>query len=227
MSGDPLPLFPLHTVLFPRMPLPLHIFEERYKRMVQQCLDGDCTFGVVLIHEGSEVGLPAVPQRVGTLARIHAVERLPEGRLNILTVGTERFRLLDYVMDAEPYLIGLVELFHDALADPTLLAPLVADVTSLFHDFFHTLVEQAGVEMPEYELPDNAEDLSFVIASVIQLPMEQRQGLLEMTDTVARLTQQKTLLERELARLRSMTRATVRPAERLKATDLKKMYSRN
>lgn len=227
MSGESLPLFPLRTVLFPRMPLPLHIFEERYKRMIRRCVDEASAFGVVLIREGQEVGPPALPCSVGTRAQIHAVERLPEGRLNILAVGTERFRLLDYVADAEPYLLGVVESFHDAPADPALLAPLITEVTDLFHQFFHTLVAQAGVEMPEYELPDNAEELSFVIASVLQTPLEQRQTFLEMTDTQARLLEQRRLLKLELARLDSLTRMAARPAARLDASTLKRLYSRN
>ena len=65
-----LPIFPLGTVLFPGMPLPLHIFEERYKRMIGRCLDGDRAFGVTLLKSGREVGGPAIPHEVGTIARI-------------------------------------------------------------------------------------------------------------------------------------------------------------
>src|SRR5262245_38175495 len=136
MPSESLPLFPLNIVLFPRMPLPLHIFEERYKTMINRCLSEDRAFGVVLIREGSEVGAPAVPQTVGTRARIHAVERLAEGRMNLFTEGTERFRLLDYVTEPETYLIGMAEPLHDAPADPIVVNPLASDIRTLFHSYF-------------------------------------------------------------------------------------------
>src|SRR5256885_4086280 len=106
MASEPLPLFPLETVLFPRMPLRLNVFEERYRIMIGRCLEEKRPFGVVLIRDGSEVGPGAVPEMVGTLARILAVRRLPGGKMNLLAEGTRRFRLLDYATDAEPYLVG-------------------------------------------------------------------------------------------------------------------------
>ena len=71
-----LPLFPLNTVLFPSEALPLQIFEERYKQMMQDCLDSDSKFGVVLIKSGSEVGEPAIPHSMGTVAHIVQVNRV-------------------------------------------------------------------------------------------------------------------------------------------------------
>jgi uncharacterized protein len=102
-----LPLFPLNTVLFPSLPLPLHIFEERYKLMIGTCVVTDNLFGVCLIRDGVEVGGPAEPFEVGTVARIAEVERLPDGRMNLMTFGTSRFRL-DEVIQREPYLVGRV-----------------------------------------------------------------------------------------------------------------------
>ena len=75
IANKPLPLFPLNTVLFPRMTLPLRIFEPRYRQMLADCLDGDPIFGVVLIREGKEVGETAMPHDVGTTARIIAVQK--------------------------------------------------------------------------------------------------------------------------------------------------------
>jgi Lon protease-like protein len=82
-----IPLFPLNTVLFPGMPLPLHIFEDRYKGMINQSIQEATPFGVVLIREGAEVGDTAIPYDVGTSAFVTQVERLPDGRMNINTVG--------------------------------------------------------------------------------------------------------------------------------------------
>ncbi|MCI0849057.1 MAG: LON peptidase substrate-binding domain-containing protein, partial [Chloroflexi bacterium] len=85
-----LPLFPLNLVLFPGMDLPLHIFEQRYRDMIGECLDKDAPFGVVLIKEGVEVGDPADPERIGTSTRILSSEILDQGRMNILTRGERR-----------------------------------------------------------------------------------------------------------------------------------------
>src|SRR3954453_11337770 len=89
---EEIPLFPLNTVLFPGMPLPLHIFEPRYREMIGACVRDERPFGVVLIKEGREVGEAAMPFEVGTLAKIVGVERLDDGRMNVVTVGTDRFR---------------------------------------------------------------------------------------------------------------------------------------
>src|SRR3982751_4980512 len=103
-----LPLFPLNQVLFPGMVLPLHIFEHRYREMVAHCIEEKLPFGVVLIEKGQEVGESVTPHRVGTAARIVRVERLDDGRMNIKTVGIERFRIkqLHYT---HSYLTGTVE----------------------------------------------------------------------------------------------------------------------
>src|SRR5258708_34114975 len=93
-SQRELPLFPLEqVVLFPGMTLPLRIFEERYKVMIGSCQVTDQLFGVVLIRSGSEVGTPADPERIGCTARMGRIDRLPDGRRPILTVGEPRFRV--------------------------------------------------------------------------------------------------------------------------------------
>jgi Lon protease-like protein len=108
-----LPLFPLHTVLCPGIALPLHIFEERYRLLIGQCLDRETPFGVVLIRKGREVG--AVPQvaQVGTTAVIRQAARYPDGRLDIVTVGETRFRIHSSDTDREPYLVADVELLDE------------------------------------------------------------------------------------------------------------------
>ena len=119
-----LPLFPLRTVLFPGQTLPLHIFEPRYRQMVADCMASDRTFGVALIREGAEVGGPAVPYEVGTTAVIQGVDRLDDGRLNIVTIGHERFRLQEVDSSAKPYLVGRVAAYpwqEDGLAEQTLV----------------------------------------------------------------------------------------------------------
>ena len=109
-----LPLFPLNVVLFPNAALPLHVFEERYKTMVQDCLDADSQFGVVLIKSGPEVGGSAKPHSVGTIARIARVSRLDDGRMILNVTGQDRFQVRE-LFDDLPYTAAQVELLDEDL----------------------------------------------------------------------------------------------------------------
>ena len=125
-----LSLFPLNLVLFPGMALPLHIFEERYKAMIGDCLDREEPFGIVLIKEGREVGEPAEPFRIGTTARIVQSETLEEGRLNILTRGEHRFELVEITQQL-PHLAGQVKILHEDPGDePSGVTAEIADATA-------------------------------------------------------------------------------------------------
>ncbi|HSV73047.1 MAG TPA: LON peptidase substrate-binding domain-containing protein [Chthonomonadales bacterium] len=203
MGTREIPLFPLQAVLFPRMPMPLRIFEDRYRIMIERCIEHNAPFGVVLIREGEESAEPATPVSVGTLAQIHAVQKLEGGRVNILTVGSERFRVVERHADREPYLIGVTEPYaDDPPADVERLSVLSGSVSGLFGEYFKALISAAGVDLPEYDLPSDAVDLSFVIAAVIQVPLEQRQTLLEMTDTAARLEREQAILQGQIEVIR-------------------------
>src|SRR5687767_6893854 len=103
-----MPLFPLNTVLFPGMVLPLHIFEPRYKIMIAECVKENKPFGVILIKEGAEVGGSATTYTFGTSAYVTQVEKLQDERMNIQTVGYQRFKLHD-LKEGRPYQVGLVE----------------------------------------------------------------------------------------------------------------------
>ena len=107
-----LPLFPLNTVLFPGSALPLQIFEERYKRMMQDCLDSDSKFGVVLIKSGAEVGEPAVPHSTGTVAHIVQVSRVEGERMFVSVAGRQRFAIKE-ITQHHPYMGAQVELLDD------------------------------------------------------------------------------------------------------------------
>ncbi|MEM8859997.1 MAG: LON peptidase substrate-binding domain-containing protein, partial [Chloroflexota bacterium] len=103
-----LPLFPLNTILFPGMPINLHIFEDRYKKMMNQCIANEKPFGVVLIKSGQEAGSSAEPHSVGCAAYIDQVQPLRDGRMNMSAVGKERFKIHELKHD-QPYLVGVVE----------------------------------------------------------------------------------------------------------------------
>src|SRR5579871_1485068 len=119
-----LPLFPLHTVLFPQFTLQLHIFEARYKAMISSCIERNAPFGVVLIREGQETGPVAVPHDVGCMARILDFKQLEDGRLHLLAVGERRFRLLEYRETELAYLVGQVETLEDIPPVPEAASPM-------------------------------------------------------------------------------------------------------
>jgi uncharacterized protein len=204
MDDELLALFPLNTVLFPGMPLPLHIFEERYKLMIGRCVEEKRPFGVVLIQSGPEVGGPCVPHPVGTTAHIAAVRRLDDGRMNLIAVGQERFRVVEVVRE-EPYLVARVAALVDEEPDAdvaTLAAEVRATLTGYLRDLF-TLLDQPQEEI---EIPAAPARLSLVAAAVLQIPMIERQALLQMTDVTARLRQEREWLDRETDKQQTLLR---------------------
>ncbi|HLH22585.1 MAG TPA: LON peptidase substrate-binding domain-containing protein [Chloroflexota bacterium] len=198
MAGElqDIPLFPLGAVvLFPGMALPLHVFEERYKQMVGRCLATNEGFGVVLIREGREVGAPAEPFEVGTVARIASVERLPDGRMNLVTVGTRRFRCVEHVQ-VEPYRIARVEWLDDPPAGDEIGA-LAGEVRAAVEEYLQAVYALAERPRRAIEFPDDVALLSFQVGAVLQIAPQERQRLLETTATDARLRQELAYLRRE------------------------------
>jgi Lon protease-like protein len=200
MTTELLPLFPLNTVLFPSMVLPLHIFEERYKLMINTCLAQDKPFGVVLIYSGPEIGGSAIPHSAGTVARIANWEWLPDGRMNIITVGERRFRILEYANNSElPYLVGSVEYWDDEPDEFPDLSKLVGDVSHNFVDYLTLIMSLADQVLPvsQLRLPNDPSMLSYHIASNLQIDVNEKQDLLEEPSAVARLQRELVLLRRE------------------------------
>jgi uncharacterized protein len=195
MEDELLALFPLSTVLFPGMPLPLHIFEERYKLMIGRCVEEKRPFGVVLIQSGPEVGGPCVPYWVGTTAHIAAVRRLDDGRMNLIALGQERFRVVEMVR-AEPYLVARVETLVDEEPEAE-VAPLAAEVRGTLAVYLRDLFTLLDQPQEEIQIPTEPGHLSLVAAAVLQIPMVERQALLQMTDVGARLQQEREWLARE------------------------------
>ncbi|HMH92374.1 MAG TPA: LON peptidase substrate-binding domain-containing protein [Streptosporangiaceae bacterium] len=153
--SEMLPLFPLGTVLYPGLLLPLHIFEERYRQLVRDLLaDGEAPrFGVVAIREGRETGVSGVSALypVGCTAVLRQVQQYPDGRYDIVTVGVQRFRLLA-VDESQPYLRGEVELLPEEAGDPAAAQLAARAVRPAFSDYLRALAslaqhdpQQAGV----------------------------------------------------------------------------------
>ena len=195
-----LPLFPLNVVLFPNAVIPLHVFEERYKLMVQRCLDSDSRFGVVLIKSGDEVGGPADPHSIGTLARIAEVERFDDGRMLLSVVGEKRFRILE-LTEREPYLEGLVEVLDEDV-DVSLTPAEISTIREAVTRHVRLLLGLGGGWTREATMPDAPVALSYFIGSVLQSGLPEKQALLEEPSTAKRLEAELLMLEREAVELR-------------------------
>ncbi len=184
-----LPLFPLpEVVLFPGRPLPLHVFEFRYRIMMNTILESDRRFGVLMWDPAQ--GKPAA---VGCCAEIVQFQRLPDDRMKVLTLGQQRFRVLEYTRE-KPYRVGLVEWIEDRPTDQD-LRPLASNVSQLLHDVVRLsakLTDQ-DIEIPE-TIPDLPLELSYWIASNLYNVADEQQSLLEMQDTSARLEREAEIL---------------------------------
>jgi Lon protease-like protein len=198
-----IPLFPLSVVLFPHMPLPLHIFEERYRQMMRDCEEEGTSFGVVAIREGVEAFGPATPHPVGTLAQLRKVEKLDDGRYNLLVVGASRFRVVG-VSTRKPYLVGEVEYLQDADGGERVSTELTRQVVTAFRGYADTLRQLAGQDPAGVELPDDPELLSYLVAATLQVEVSRKQELLEMDAARERLRGCLALLRREAVLLDQM-----------------------
>lgn len=201
-----LPLFPLNTVLFPGLTLPLHVFEERYKLMLKHCLEEDRALGIVLIKSGWEAGGPAIPFEVGTLARIVHVENRQDGTIDLTVIGERRFRIRS-VVDGEPYAIGDVALIDDEPIDVP--DRLVSGVREMFTEYVQTLRGLANRSEGPVRLPESAIELSCIVAASMQITRQEQQALLE-DPPGERLRHEKRSLRRELALLGKLGAVTVR-----------------
>ena len=176
-----LPLFPLNLVLFPGQDLPLHIFEDRYKDMIGECLNQDAPFGVVLIKEGLEIGAPADPERIGTSTRIVHSELLDQGRMNILTRGERRFEI-EEIIQRVPNVVGrvrfLVELEGEGCSE------LAAQINDEYIALVRNLTALTGGYTSRVDVPDDPVRLSYAIAANLDLEPHLRQSLL-VTETAA------------------------------------------
>jgi Lon protease-like protein len=202
-----LPLFPLTTVLFPEMLLPLHIFEPRYRLLVRRCMADERPFGVVLIRSGQEVGASAEPHAIGTEAKIMAFSPLSDGRSYIVVRGGRRFAVEHAIPDAEPYLVGRVryldELEGDGATDRAAVAVeaygqyLVA-VMAVTEDARgdRAMVDELATVPPR--------EAAYRIAASLAVDATERQRMLELPSDADRLEAETNLLERETMLLRDL-----------------------
>ena len=183
-----IPLFPLNVVLLPGAPLPLHIFEERYKQMVNECLESESEFGMVLADESGT-------RRVGCTARIvELVERYEDGRMLILVEGSRRFKL-NNILTGRPYYMGEIEYLEEEPEE---------DVNALAEEciaLLERVVEAATEGSVGIEIEPPYRNLSFAIAGRVEFDLETRQQILELTSEKERLQKVKELLTAAAQRL--------------------------
>jgi Lon protease-like protein len=204
--GVEIPLFELGVVLFPHMPLQLHVFEERYRTMLRHCDEQGTSFGVVAIREGVEVGGGAVAYEAGTLAQIRQLDRLDDGRATLLVTGASRFRVVRRI-DTHPFPAGEVEYLEDNPGDDAETQRLAAEVRESFQRYAATMQQLASQDPSVEELPDDPELLSYLAAAALQVEIPHKQRMLEADSAAERLRiclallrREETLLDRMLAR---------------------------
>lgn len=210
-----LPYFPLHVVLFPHLPLPLHIFEERYRAMTHDLLaDGSPYAGRFVVTNAGDEDTTA--GQVGTVAEVRRAERFADGRWALLVVGAERVSL-GKVDRSGPYAVIEVEQLPESVGDPDTAGRLLPEVQAALDAYLDTVkrfvASAASVRRESQEITDVAASLdevlkpirlpddplaaSYAVAGVLQIELSRKQGLLELPDGVARLQAELKLLRRE------------------------------
>ncbi len=214
-----LPHFPLHTVLFPHLPLPLHIFEERYRAMAADVVADDSAFGgrfvVSMITDGPEVGGDAESQAVATMCEVHSAEQFPDGRWILLVVGAGRVRVTAvdrsgrYTMvDVEPMdepvgvdaaaLLPSVQVALDRyLATVKRFVARTASVGDVSQETPDVIASLDEVLKP-IQLPDDPVAASYAVGGMLQVELMRKQSLLELPDAASRLRAELDLLRREV-----------------------------
>lgn len=176
------PLFPLNTVLFPGGQLPLRIFEARYMDMARDCLKRRRPFGVCLIREGREVGVPATPEAIGCLASIIDCDMQQLGVLNVATLGRQRFRVLDSDVNAQGLISADIEILPE---EPALALP---EEFNACRRLLEMVVKDQGDGV--FAAPHRFDDAAWVgyrLSEILPAPPAAKQKLLELEDSLSRL----------------------------------------
>ena len=182
-------VFPLATVLFPGAILPLHIFEDRYKQMMRYAIENGGLFGLSYRSDAS-IGEETPPEigSVGCVAKIHAVMPLDEGKMNVISTGVVRYRILS-LQQAEPFLMARVEPFTDDLEPGADLNRIFDDVSEMCKEFLEAAqaLDESGSVVGQ-DLPEDPEAFSLLVSSALPIDNDAKQTLLEITSTRLRLS---------------------------------------
>jgi len=203
-----LALFPLGTVLYPGLLLPLHIFEERYRQLVRDLLDGPepRRFGVIAIRRGRETGVDGISSlhEIGCTAIVRQIQEHDDGRFDLVTVGTQRFQLagLDH---SKPYLQGEVNLLAEDTGDEPAAGLAAQAVQGAFRTYLDALAGRGVTQVAVPDLPGEPAALSYLVAASMIMDLPEKQALLAEPDALHRLIAERALLSRETMMLRSLT----------------------
>ncbi len=195
-----LPIFPLSIVLFPGVPLPLHIFEQRYRQMLNDIRVSNNLFGISYFDVSSSQQEFPPAGHIGCVAEVSETQTLPDGRSNILTVGVIRYRIEEYVERGDPYLVARVSFFEDEEDDNELLRNSSREVAETF-----TRIARAvrTINDERASLPDisdtEPQQLSFLVAAAMEVDTDLKQELLEMRSTSERLRRLRDMLARAVS----------------------------
>ena len=199
-----LSLFPLELVLFPGMMLPLHIFEPRYKAMIQACIDNSEPFGVVLTKSKSaQADQDTNPffndmYKIGTTAHITAVEHLDDGRMNLITVGQDRFIIKDIELGKDNFFVGQVDPFpmkNEENIDR--VETLTTKLRPVVRRYIDHLAQASGEDLSEATLPTDPTALAFLAGTAMQGPLPDKQKLLSARSLTALIANAVSVLDRE------------------------------
>ena len=202
-----LPLFPLNTVLFPGASLPLQIFEERYKRLLEDCLDSDSRFGIVLIKSGDEVGQPAIPHPVGTVAHITQVNEIRGDRFFVAVTGERRFKI-NTITRHRPYITADVSVLPDADAEDA--RPQSEAIREQLNEYLSLITGLQGGWTSEVRTSRDPAALSYYIAETLLIDLSEKQELLEKPNTASRLESEAEVLRRDIDQLRQRVAVELR-----------------
>ncbi len=204
-----LPIFPLNTVVFPGVTVPLHVFEDRYRALVHHLLTisekPERLFGIVAIREGYEVGSHGVQSvhRVGCVVQMTSVDPYPDGRFDIEVVGRRRLRL-DALDTSGSYLVGDVETVDEARIDSPEGVHEALRTRETFEEYRRRLSHLRGDDVLDGDLPRDPEFLSYSLAATCLLTLQERQALLEASGPLDRLIMLRHALREEMRAMRAI-----------------------
>jgi len=197
---DVLPLFPLPVVLFPGVPMPLHIFEPRYREMLSDIRVKDNLFGLSYFDPSTSNKEIPPTGHVGCVAEVTEVQALPDGRSNVLTLGLIRYRVEEYVTGEAPYLVGRVTFFEDKDEDEDALSDRARGVAETFTRIARAvrILNDERAALPDIS-DTEPQRLSFLVAAAMEIETDVKQELLELRDTAERLRRLQDMLVRAVS----------------------------
>ena len=192
-----LPLFPLPVVLFPGMPMPLHIFEPRYRKLLADIRAGDNLFGLSYFDSAESGNEIPTAGHIGCVAEVTESQALPDGRSNILAVGVVRYQVEGYVERGDPYLVVRANFFEDDQEDDGALAANSREVAAMFMRVANSIrvINDERGNLPDISDTD-PQKLSFLVAAALEIELETKQEFLELRSTSERLSRLRDVLAR-------------------------------